>query len=235
MTTLTPTKDLGATAKPNDVVYVDPAQQVTDELIAQQLAVDGVNGVFLADVLSAALTHERCGRHLYRTVSTRTLNPILQRQYNEFGEETEHHVEILTDVITEMGGNPNYVSSMARAVEAMDTKLVEAIALGSGGVDIMTAEMAMLDAVFIAESVDHANWQTMRKIADALPEGPLKQRFNEAVDEVEAQEDEHLEWARTTKERLTMLQMKSTMMAKAGAKAEELVVTVRNWLSDGES
>ncbi len=49
---------------------------------------------------------------------------------------------------------------------------------------------------------------------------------------MEAQEDEHLDWAQETKTKLAVLQVKSKMMATAGAKAEELVERVRGWLSD---
>ena len=35
-------------------------------------------GVAAFDTLSAMLTHERCGRHLYRSVEGRSLNPMLK-------------------------------------------------------------------------------------------------------------------------------------------------------------
>src|SRR5436190_2689636 len=124
MSTLTPTKAAGATAKPNELLYVDPAAEVSDDAIASAMAVEGLNTVFVADLLSAMLAHERCGTHLYRAASTRSNNPVLKRRYQQFGEETANHVEILEGLITETGGNPNYVSGNARAVEAMDGKLL---------------------------------------------------------------------------------------------------------------
>src|SRR4051794_15720140 len=186
MPTLTPTKDTGATARPNAVLYVDPQCQVTDEALAAQVQVDGINTAFVADLLSGFLTHERCGTHLYRSVAGRTANPILQRKYQEFGEETLRHVEILETLITTMGGNPNYVSPMARHVEASDSKLLESTVLLSGALDVMTQEMAMLDAVFVAESIDHANWSALGQLAAALPSGELRSAFEAAVDEVMA-------------------------------------------------
>ena len=69
------------------------------------------------------LAHERCGTHLYRSVAGRTNNPVLQAQYEEFGDETERHVEILEELVTAAGGNPNYVSPAARATEGTDAKL----------------------------------------------------------------------------------------------------------------
>jgi hypothetical protein len=97
----------------------------------------------------------------------------------------------------------------------------------------MTAEMAMLDAVFLAESVDHANWSTFSELVSRLPEGSaLRSMCGDAVAEVEEEEDEHLVWARDTKRKLTMLQARNTMMAKVGEKAEEVMARIKGWFSE---
>jgi len=232
MTTLIPTKTAGATAKPNDLLYVDPAAAVTDEDIAAQIAVDGLNTIFVADLLSAMLAHERCGAHLYRAVATRSNNPVLKRRYEEFGQETAHHVEILEALITETGGNPNYVSGTARAVEGMDSKLLESTYMLNGAVDLMTAELAMLDAVFLAESMDHANWHTLAELASKMPEGDIRTSVQAAVDEVERQEDEHLEWAKTTKARLAQVQAESSLTATLGLKAETMLARIQECITE---
>jgi rubrerythrin len=231
VTTLIPTKSTGATASPNPVLYVDPDAAVTPDSVAAQLPVEGVNGLFLADLLSAMLTHERCGTHLYRSVAGRSNNPVLKRRYEEFGDETLHHVEVLENLILAGGGNPNYVSAAARAVEAMDSKLLETTFLMSGAADPMVEEMTMLDAVFLAESMDHANWHTLSETVPSLPEGELRDRFQAAVAEVEDQEDQHLEWAKTTKLRMAKLQLESSLATTVGIKAEELVARIQSWFS----
>ena len=231
MPVLTPTKANGATAKPNEVLYVDPACQVSDEALAEQMSVDNMNAAFMADLLSGMLAHERCGVHLYRAVATRSNNPMLKRRYEEFGQETLHHVEVLEQLITELGGDPNFVSPTARAVHGMDSNLVESTFMLNGALDVMTREMAMLDAVFLAESMDHANWQLLSQLVDRM-EGDTRDTFASAVEQVEGQEDEHLEWARTTKARLVMLQATGSMAETVGLATEELIARVRNWLSD---
>jgi rubrerythrin len=177
------------------------------------------------------LAHERCGVHLYRAVATRSNNPMLKRRYEEFGQETLHHVEVLEQLITVLGGDPNYVSPTARAVHGMDSNLVESTFMLNGALDVMTREMAMLDAVFLAESMDHANWQLLSQLVDRM-EGDTRDTFASAVEEVEGQEDEHLEWARTTKARLVMLQATGSMAETVGLATEELIARVQNWLSD---
>ena len=231
MTILTPTKDNGAKTRTSDVVYAEPVCTTTDEALSAVLADSDLNGAFIADFLSGALAHERCGRHLYRSVAGRTNNPMLKSRYEEFGEETERHANILEGLITTIGGDPGYVSPMARAIEGSDTKLLESTYLLSGSVDVMTQEMLMLDAVFIAESVDHSHWELLSKLTEEVPEGEMRDAFAAAVAEVEPEEDEHLQWAKDTKARLTMMQAKSSFMASAGLKTEEMVAKIRDWLS----
>jgi len=232
MTILFPTKDKGATTKPATMVYAEPTQLVTDDMLRDQLPDLGMNTAFVADILSAMLTHERCGRHLYRSVEGRTNNPVLQAKYREFGQETERHAEILEQLIAQMGGNPSYVSPAARAVEGMDSKLVESTFMLSGSVDLMTAEMAMLDAVFLAESADHANWKALGAIAEQLPTGTMRDSVQAAVGEVEQQEDRHLEWASDTKLKLVKLQAGSKTMTEVGAKMEQIVAGIKEWLRE---
>jgi rubrerythrin len=231
MPVLTPTKLTGATAVANEMLYVDPARETTPDELAAQMPDIGLNAAFVADLMSAMLAHERCGTHLYRSVAQRSNNPMLQQKYEELGAETLHHVEVLEGLIAQMGGDPNYVSANARAVETTDSKLLEATFMGSGALDPMTAEMAMLDVVFIAESVDHANWQLLAQLTASMPAGDLRAAFQQAVDEVEAQEDEHLGWARDTKARLVKLQAESELATTIGLKVEEVVARVRAWLT----
>jgi rubrerythrin len=233
MPILIPTHDNGATTKPHEGMYVHPGREMTDaDLHASVDVPDGMNGAFIADVLSGMLTHERCGRHLYRSVAERTNNPMLKRRYEEFGEETERHAEVLEQLITAMGGRPAYVSPTARAVQGMDTKTLESTFLLSGSVDVMTQEVAMLDAVFLAESMDHANWDLLARLAEAMPDGETKQLVEAAVAEVAPDEDQHLLWAKETKARMVQLQASSSIAAAGVMKAEEMVATVRSWFSD---
>lgn len=225
---LTPTYDTGARTKVLPMVSAPPDRVVDDDMLAAELPDLGLNMAFIADVISGVLAHEQCGRHLYRSVAGRTHNPILKTKYEHFGAETEHHVELLVELIAAMGGDPMYVSPTARAMKGADTKLLEATFLLEGSVDIMTAEMVMLDAVLLAETIDHANWVALDALARVLPDGDLKDRFVSVVDEVLAEEDDHLGWTRETRLRLITLQARSRTLAAAGATAERLVERIQN-------
>ena len=233
MPTLTPTKATGATTKAHEGLYIEPERERSDDQLAAAMSVpDGLNAAFIADLLSGMLAHERCGTHLYRSVAERSNNPVLQGKYAELGKETERHAAILERLITDLGGDPQYVSPMARAVEGTDTHTLQATFLLSGSIDAATQEMAMLDAVFLAESMDHANWELLAKLGDEMPDGTAKQAMVDAVAQVGPDEDEHLDWARTTKARMVQLQATSSLAASAARKTEEMVATVRNWFSN---
>jgi rubrerythrin len=232
MATLTPTKLTGGAVKSRPGVYAEPDRQLTPEQLEQPFISTGLNGVFVADLLSACLTHERCGRHLYRSCEGRTNSAALEAKYKEFGKETERHVQILEQLIASAGGNPSYMSPHARAVEGMNSNLLQSTFLLGGSVDLITEEIAMLDAVFVAESIDHANWKALAQLGAQLPQGALRESFQQATDEVEQQEDEHLEWASQTRARLTMLLARSEKVAEVESQTESMAARVKNWLRD---
>jgi hypothetical protein len=229
--TLTPTKLTGGLTKPLPSVYVEAAQQLDDATLAQFAPGSGLNGAFLAEVTSGMLAHERCGRHLYRSCETRSINPVLQSNYREFGAETERHVEILEQLITQADGSPMYVGPTARAVIGADTRLLESTFVLDGSLDPITAETAMLDAVFLAESMDHANWKLFAELTEQLRDTDWYEPFHAAAQEVEPQEDEHLTWATQTKSRLVLMQATSPNAPSIAEELGELEARVRDWFS----
>lgn len=228
MPILTPTADTGARSTPQQMTYVDPARTMLPEEKEAFLDGTGLNGAFVADLLSDMLAHERCGAQLYRSVAERTHNPVLQRKYREFGEETLTHVGILEDLIDALGGDPGYVSPAARATEKSGMGLLESTFLLAGSVDLMTQELVMLDAVLLAEAKDHANWSCLSSLADGLPTGDVRAAFEGAVGQVEPQEDEHLGWAQDMRCKMISMQATSSAMQTMGAKAEELVARIKS-------
>ena len=213
------------------MTVTEPEVAMPPEMLNSFLEGSGLNGPFIADLLSSFLVHEQCGFHLYRTVSGLTKNPMLSTKYQEFGAQTEEHIGILEQLITDLGGKPGYVSPAARMTEAMNAKMMEAITLLSGSADENTVEQVMLEAVVLAETKDHANWKLLGQLAEKMPDGEAKNAFLAAVGQVEDQEDEHLEWASSTWEKLTMTQARSGLAQKGMEMAEKAVGMVKDALS----
>jgi rubrerythrin len=156
----------------------------------------------LLDKLSEFLMTEHCGLQLYRVVADRSIVPELRSRYEEFGRETAHHREVLVQLITQLGGDPDYVSPTARLVQFKATKLLDAPLL-VGGLSMAEAEVSDLENVLLAETRDHANWHLLQQLTSQLS-GEQGQALQAAVDAVEDQEDEHLSWARETLSSLSL-------------------------------
>jgi rubrerythrin len=227
MAILEPTATTGARAARNAMTYVDPARVVLPDEKDAFLADTTLNGPFVADLLSDMLAHERSGARLYRSVAGRTNNPVLKQRYQHFGNETVEHVEILQSLITELGGDPGYVSPAARATEKSGTALLESTFLLAGSIDLLTQELVMLDAVLLAEAKDHANWSCLAAMVEDLPGGDERDALQLAVDDVEVQEDEHLQWARDMRCSMISLQSRSGPTSTLSMKAEEIVSRIK--------
>jgi rubrerythrin len=231
MPTLIPTAATGARSVPETMTVVDPARTLSPDEQQRFLAGTELNGPFVADLLSDMLAHERCGAQLYRSVAQRTNNPVLEERYRHFGEETVEHVAALERLITELGGDPAYVSPAARATEKAGTALLESTFLLAGSVDLMTLELVMLDAVLLAEAKDHANWSCLAAMVDDLPGGLVREALDAAVNEMEVQEDEHLRWVQDTRRRLISLQATSGFAASLSMKVEEVIARIKSLLT----
>jgi rubrerythrin len=188
------TNATGAKTMPIGMTVAPLESQMTGSELTGFAAGANVNSIFLANLLSAFTAHERCGARLYRTAARMTQFPEWRDKYEEFLAQTEDHVRILSELVGELGGDPMYVSPQARMTEFQDTKLMEP-ALLAGSVDNLTMELAILEAVLLAERKCHANWELLGALADQLPDSAPAQAIRRAVDEVEDQENEHVRWA----------------------------------------
>jgi rubrerythrin len=162
------------------------------------------------DKLSEFLMVEQGGLELYRVAAARSKMPQLRAKYEEFGRQTAHHREVLVKLITQLGGDPNYVSPTARLVQYKAAKLLDA-SLQVDGLSDAEIEASDLENVLLAETKDHADWHLLEQLAQSAA-GPAREALQAAVAEVEEEEDEHLEWARET---LTQLCLEQVNQAKA--------------------
>jgi hypothetical protein len=231
MPTLIPTVETGARSRPVDLTHVDPAGIMPPTERDAFLDGTGLNGPFVADLLSDMTAHERGGAALYRSVAGRTHNPVLEQRYTHFGNQTVEHVDVLETLVASLGGDPGYVSPAARATEKAGLMLVESTFLLGGSVDLMTQELVMLDAVLLAEAKDHANWSGLSQLVPELPEGEVRDAVRDAVDRVEPEEDDHLGWAQNMRTKLISAQVKSGAAQTATAKAEEMVARIQGLFS----
>lgn len=150
----------------------------------------------ILDKLSEFLMVEQGGPELYRVAASHSHAPALKARYEEFGAQTARHRQVLVDLITALGGDVDYVIPTARLVQYKSAKLLDS-SLQVDGLSGQEIEANDLENVLLAETKDHANWHVLSLLAESA-QGEMKTALRTAVDEVESEEDEHVEWARET-------------------------------------
>src|SRR5918998_5801344 len=160
----------------------------------------------LLDKLSEFLMVEQGGLQLYTVAAARTANRTLKKRYEEFGKETAQHRQVLVQLIERLGGDLSYISPTARVAQFKGAKLLES---GSCVAGLSQAEVETIDLenVLLAETKDHADWSLLAQIAQRVDDPQVREALTAAVSEVEAQEDEHLAWARETLRHRTLAQL----------------------------
>jgi rubrerythrin len=151
------------------------------------------------ELLLQALETELGGVQVYETAIRCAVNDELREEWEEYLEQTREHVEIVTRLCEEFGIDTGRETPGRLGVRMHGETHVRCMedALSAG--DPALAEIVAAECVVLAEVKDHANWELLGELADVFP-GEEATAIQEAVDEVEEQEDEHLYhtkgWAR---------------------------------------
>ena len=142
------------------------------------------------ELLLQSLEHEKGGVKIYQTALKCAQNEELKEEWQKYHQETERHVQVLHDVLTQMQLDPQEQTPGRKIVHDMGQSLVAAMqaALGSG--DMAQAEVVACECVVLAEEKDHSNWQLIGEVAKKMT-GAEGKAMKEAYKEVEDQEDEH--------------------------------------------
>lgn len=145
----------------------------------------------LQELLLQSLEHERGGVKLYRVALQCALNSELRKEWTEYLSQTERHVQVLTETCTKLGIDPGVRTPGCLIVRENGIALVRAMEMALAGGDPSAAEIVACEAVVLAETKDHADWELIGAAAKAA-EGATREALQAAYDEVEDQEDEHL-------------------------------------------
>lgn len=145
----------------------------------------------LHELLFQGLETERGGIQVYTTALGCALNDDLRTEWEEYLEQTTRHEQVMTDVITELGLDPETETPGRAVVRSIGEALVGAMqqALASGPAE--AAELVAGECVVLAETKDHLNWELLGLAADEADKATA-QILRAAVEEVEDDEDEHL-------------------------------------------
>ena len=145
----------------------------------------------MQELLYQALQTEMGGVEVYETALRCVENEDLEEEWEEYLEQTKHHVEIVREVFTKLNLDPEAETPGRAVVRHIGESLVAAMemALESGPPE--AAELVATECVVLAETKDHLNWELIGMLAGKA-KGETAQALRDAYKEVEDQEDEHL-------------------------------------------
>jgi rubrerythrin len=152
------------------------------------------------DLVYQALETELGGVDVYRTALQCVQNEELREEWEKYLEQTENHVRILRAVCSGLGLDPERDTPGRQVVRAIGKSLVKAMQLGLGSTSADAAELVACECVVHAETKDHMNWDLIGSLAKEIEDNEARGILQEAYDQVEDEEDEHLYhsagWAR---------------------------------------
>jgi rubrerythrin len=153
----------------------------------------------LNQLLYEALETELGGVEVYKTALRCVVNKDLKKEWEEYLEQTQNHVNVLRGVFEKLKLDADAETPGRQVVRHIGQSLVKAMnmALKSGNPE--AAQIVAAECIVEAETKDHLNWELLGLVAEKM-KGPESKIIREAVDEVEDEEDEHLYhttgWAR---------------------------------------
>lgn len=155
----------------------------------------------LKELLLQGLETELGGVEVYTTALECAVNPDLKEEWQKYLEQTTRHVQIMEELCTAVGINPEEQTPGRQVVHHLGQSLVQAMELALSAGDPEAAELVACECVVLAETKDHQNWELMEQCAKkASNKDKVASAIQQAVEEVEDQEDEHLYhtkgWAR---------------------------------------
>ena len=143
------------------------------------------------ELLYQALETEVGGVAVYRSAIECAINPDLKREWQEYLEQTQRHVDVLREVLQTLGLDPDTETPGRPVVRHQGESLVMAMSLArSSGGPPEAAEIVAAECVVLAETKDHMNWHLIGQLGREL-DGETAAVLKAAYDEIEDEEDEH--------------------------------------------
>jgi hypothetical protein len=145
----------------------------------------------LRELMLQSLEHERGGVLIYETALECVVNRNLQKEWEEYLEQTRTHVQELMKLCEVLGIDPKEVTPGCKIVQHNGKSLVIAMKMALAAGDAAAAELVACECVVLAETKDHADWELIGKCGEAL-DGDAAKAVMAAYVRIEDEEDEHL-------------------------------------------
>ena len=155
------------------------------------MAINSGNSAQLQELLCQALETEMGGVKVYETALSCAVNEDLKKEWGEYFEQTNTHVEAMLSVFEELGLDPQTQTPGRQVVAHIGASLVKAMEMAKAAGDPAGAQLVAAECVTLAETKDHANWELIGLAAQKLS-GTTASVLKKAHEAVEKDEDHHL-------------------------------------------
>jgi rubrerythrin len=172
---------------------VPPPTTLQDAAVTAVRGIRGLRPTQFIDKLAERLAFERTGVRLYEGLISKFdafggfPGGPTREELVEIMREEHEHFRLLTEAVTQVGGDPTVVTPSADLHATMTRGVLDVM------VDPRTTFAQCLEAALLAELVDNECWQALAELASQNGEKELAARFELAREE----EEEHLENVRT--------------------------------------
>lgn len=143
------------------------------------------------DLLYQTLETELGGTQVYQAALRCARNDDLRKQWQEYHEQTAHHVELVEGALRAFGLDPGAKTPGRQVVRRTGQALVKAIERAEAKAGPDEAQVVAAECVTLAETKDHLNWELIGEVVSHLT-GKAASVLRAAHKEIEEQENEHL-------------------------------------------
>ncbi len=148
-------------------------------------------GTSLEDLLYQALETEQGGIAVYETAISCAVNAELRSEWKTYLGETREHEQVLLGVFEAFGLDPQARPPGRDIVGSIGTALVVSMKRARATLAPQQAELVACEAVVLAETKDHLNWELLGHVV-SKGSHPKLGALRVAVEQVEDEEDHHL-------------------------------------------
>jgi hypothetical protein len=145
----------------------------------------------MTELLLQAYEHEKGGVLVYETALKCVVNSDLEKEWTKYLDQTRNHVRVLGEVLTALEIDLYLDTPGRQVVRYIGASLVQAMQMALTSAPREAAQLVACECVVDAETKDHLDWELIGKCAQEL-NGDRKRILQQAYDEVEDEEDEHV-------------------------------------------
>jgi len=143
------------------------------------------------NLLYEAYETELGGVEIYTNAVACALNSDLKKEWEEYLDQTKHHVEVVKGLLETFKLDPETETPGRKIVRHIGSSLVKAMEMAKAEGNAEAAELVAAECVVLAETKDHLNWELIGEVAEK-EKGETGKALKAAHEEVEEEEDEHL-------------------------------------------